>query len=133
MPYGCLKAKGLLRGRRGGLWLQAKYPVPQSEDHGIQLRVHLELQQDPVHVGPHGLRADVEVGTDLAGGAALGEGLKDLDPGSKTKMDNTITVPADPNNPVGGLNIVVDQRTKIFDTLFYGGPADESFSALPDE
>ena len=60
------------------------------------------------------------------------KGLEGVGPAETKSLDNTISVPADPSRPAG-VNAVVDQRIKLFDTLFYGGPADPNFTAIPDQ
>ncbi len=46
-------------------------------------------------------------------------------------VDNAVIVPPDTSKP-GGLNIVFDQRTTIYNSMFYGLVPDETYSSLPD-
>jgi hypothetical protein len=46
-------------------------------------------------------------------------------------VDNALIVPPDTSRP-GGPNVVFDQRATVYNSVFYGLPATEEYSALPD-
>lgn len=63
-------------------------------------------------------------------GLAEGEAFEGVTNETAT-VDNAIIVPPDPSRP-GGVNVVFDQRTTIYNSMFYGMKPDETYSSLPD-
>ena len=63
-------------------------------------------------------------------GLAEGEAFEGITNETAT-VDNAVIVPPDTAKP-GGLNVVFDQRTTIYNSMFYGMVPDETYSSLPD-